>query len=125
MTAGHILLIEDDRDVRESLVDALEYEGYAVIGALDGLDALDKLRNDGAVPDLILLDLMMPRMTGSEFREELAKVPAWSGIPVIVITADGQGRSKAQALGANGFLKKPLKLADLFNIVHRILGEKR
>jgi CheY-like chemotaxis protein len=120
-----ILFVEDDRDIRELLIDALEDEGYSVLAAIDGLDAVERLRAHQAVPRLILLDLMMPRMSGAEFRNELLSTPAWSGIPIVVITADAQGRAKARALGAKDCLQKPVKLDRLFATIARVLGETR
>jgi CheY-like chemotaxis protein len=122
MASRRILLVEDDRDIRESLIDALEDSGYEVIPALDGLDALDRLRSGDALPGLILLDLMMPRMNGGELREEMEKDPRLSAIPVVVVTADPQARAKSEALHATGYLKKPVKFADLFSMLTRILG---
>ena len=98
MPAGPVMLIEDDRDIRESVVEALEDEGFAITCAIDGLDALEKLRTGAAFPRLILLDLMMPRMDGLQFRQEMLKDPRWAAIPVIVITADAQAREKARRL---------------------------
>ena len=62
--SGKILVVDDDRDIRETIVDALEGEGYDVISAVDGVDALERLRSEEQSPSLILLDLMMPRMNG-------------------------------------------------------------
>lgn len=112
-----ILLVEDDRDIRESLVDALTDAGYEVHGAFDGLDALEKLRGTETPPQLILLDLMMPRMNGAEFREAVLKEERWKDIPVLLLTADAQARTKAQQLAVSGYLRKPVKLTDLFQAV--------
>lgn len=119
-----ILLVQDDRDIRESILEALADEGYLAIGAIDGLDALEVLRGAGKLPDLILLDLMMPRMTGVELGAELAQLEAWSSIPIVVISADAQARLKSQSLGAVGYLKKPIRLAVLFDLLERILGSR-
>ncbi|MGE0546258.1 MAG: response regulator [Kofleriaceae bacterium] len=113
-----ILVVEDDRDIRDSLIDALEDEGYAVISAIDGVDALEQLRA-GARPGLILLDLMMPRMSGSKFREELLKVPSWATIPFVVVSADPLATAKTATLGAAALLRKPIKLKELFEVVAR------
>ncbi len=121
MSPGPVLLIEDDRDIRDSVVEALEDEGYAITCAIDGLDALAKLRTGAALPRLILLDLMMPRMDGLQFRQEMLKEPRWAAIPVVVITADAQAREKARSLAAAGVLQKPVKLHDLCAIVRRTL----
>lgn len=115
-----ILLVEDDRDIRESLKDALEDRGHEVTEAFDGLDALERLRGAAALPELILLDLMMPRMNGVELREHMLTEEAWRAIPVIVLTADTQARAKAAAMGVAGYLTKPLRLADLFAEIRRV-----
>lgn len=117
-----ILVVEDDRDIRDSLVEALESVGYSANSAFDGLDALEKLQQ-GPPPDVILLDLMMPRMNGMEFHAELMRVADWSTIPVIVLSADAQGRSKARALGATGFLMKPVKLKVLLELIGSVLAD--
>jgi len=120
--AGTILLVEDDRDIRETMLDALEEAGYPVVVAVDGVDALEQLRARAAAPALILLDLMMPRMNGAELAAELAKVPAWAAIPVVVISADAHGRATADSLGARDYLKKPVRLKELFGAVEQIIG---
>ena len=81
-----ILVVEDDRDIRESLQDLLEVEGYAVTTAENGRDALEQLQRMDA-PSVILLDLMMPVMSGDEFLRELRKDGALASIPVLVVSA--------------------------------------
>lgn len=114
---GKILVVDDDRDIRDTLVDALECEGYEVISAVDGVDALERLRSEAQSPSLILLDLMMPRMNGLELSKELARVETWARIPILVVSADAQGRSQAATMGAVGFLRKPMHLRELFSTV--------
>ena len=114
-----ILIIEDDHDVREGFTQLLQLNGYTVVGAADGLEGLEQLRN-GPVPDLILLDLMMPRMDGRQFRSRQLQEPQWAGIPVIVISADPLVRSKAAAVGASAWLRKPVDVAELFRAVGQI-----
>jgi signal transduction histidine kinase/CheY-like chemotaxis protein len=82
---GHVLVVDDDPDAREMLVRTLEREGWSISTAEDGQDALDKVV--AKKPDLILLDLMMPRMDGFEFIAESRKHQDWRAIPIIVITA--------------------------------------
>ena len=100
--SGKILIVDDDRDIRETLVEALEYEGYDVISAVDGLDALERLGSEEQSPSLILLDLMMPRMNGMEFWKELTRVETWARIPIVVVSADAQSRANAATMGAVG-----------------------
>jgi len=119
-TGALILLVEDDRDIRDSFADALGDEGHTVTRATDGLDALECLRS-GARPSLILLDLMMPRMDGLRFRAEVSKAPEWADIPIVVMTADV--RAKAQTIGVRSFLRKPIHLRDLLNTVNHVLAD--
>jgi CheY-like chemotaxis protein len=113
-----ILVVEDDTDIREALMGILAEEGYAVLGAADGRQALDVLR-DGARPTLILLDLMMPFMNGWQFRAEQKLDAALSDIPVVVISADANVKQKAESLDAVGYLKKPVELDALLEVVQR------
>jgi CheY-like chemotaxis protein len=117
MGLAPILIIEDDREVRETLVDALEEEGFAVVSAFDGVDALELLKT-GFVPRFILLDLTMPRMGGVGFREAIVGT-RWAEIPIVVFTADPEARAKAEAMGAAGWLSKPVKLEELFAMAAR------
>lgn len=118
---GEILLVEDDREIRELLVDALEDAGYSVVAAEDGLDALEQLRARAEVPRLMLLDLMMPNMTGAELREELAREPAWAQIPFIILSSHAHVAEKGVALGARESLRKPVRVERLFEAVARVL----
>jgi CheY-like chemotaxis protein len=101
------MVVEDDRGVRESLADALSFEGYEVIAAENGAAALRQLR-DGARPCLILLDLMMPVMDGWTFRRVLLGEPALADIPVIIMTAAGAAR--ASVVPSALVLHKPLHM---------------
>jgi CheY-like chemotaxis protein len=114
----HILIVEDDAITREAMSMVLEGEGYAVTGAAHGREALDRLRQ-GPLPDLILLDLMMPVMDGWEFRAAQRQDPALAGIPVMVVSAASDAPQKAVALGAAGFLGKPVELDVLLDAVQR------
>ena len=113
-----ILLVEDDFDVREALVETLREEGYRVDCAGDGAQALEYLR-DGGRPGLILLDLMMPRMSGSEFRMVQKGNPVWSHLPVVLLSADGRMDEKARALEVDGAVKKPIDLDELLGVIER------
>jgi CheY-like chemotaxis protein len=115
-----VLFVEDDGDVREAVSGALEDEGYDVVGACDGVDALEHL-GSGLKPQLIILDLSMPRMAGPELRQELAREPALEQVPVVVMSADAGGRKQANAMGAWAFLKKPINLQQLFATIARAL----
>jgi CheY-like chemotaxis protein len=116
-----ILLVEDDIDVREALAETLREEGYLVDVANDGLDALAYLRRGGQ-PGLILLDLMMPRMSGSEFRIVQQKDPLLAQFPVVLLSADGRMREKAVALATAGAIRKPIDLDELLRVIEHFRG---
>lgn len=116
--ALQILLIEDDSSIREVVKIALEFAGVVVRVAEDGLDGLKKLQE--SVPDLILLDFMMPRMNGREFVDALEQMPGqpYSKIPILLMSA---AASEADPLAkrVRGVLKKPIQLDDLLNSVNQ------
>jgi CheY-like chemotaxis protein len=116
-----ILLVEDDFDVREALAETLREEGYAVDCACDGEEALEYLR-DGHRPGLILLDLMMPRMSGSEFRMVQKVDPSLRDLPVVLLSADSRMEDKARALEADGAIRKPIDLPELLATIERMRG---
>jgi|KBSMisStaDraftv2_1062788.scaffolds.fasta_scaffold2120464_2 CheY-like chemotaxis protein len=116
---AHLLLVvDDDPAIRESLADLLNDEGYVVMTAVNGEDALARLRASDAQPCVILLDLMMPVMSGPEFYDEMRNDPALADIPVVVISADGGARSKVQAMGSE-FIAKPVKIETVLNAVEQ------
>ena len=113
-----MLVVDDDRDIRDVLTDALEAEGYRVVTAADGIEALDWLRAEVARPCIILLDLMMPRMDGIQFRTEVMNDPASPLIPVVVLSADPSAIATAKSLNFAGSLRKPVPLEALLAAVH-------
>jgi CheY-like chemotaxis protein len=112
------MVVEDDPDQRDAIVVALESEGYAVVAAGDGLEALEML-DAGIRPCVILLDLMMPVMDGVHFRIEQTKQPALADIPVIVVSAFGQ-MTRARWLHAADYLPKPIELDHLLAVIERV-----
>jgi len=121
----HILVVEDDRDLRDTLREVLEETGYSVASAKDGLDALAQLLSSARRPDLILLDLQMPNMDGFEFRDEQLKLAEIAHIPVAVLTSDSEGRNKAAALNSAAYLSKPLKLLQLLTVIPQVIAQHR
>ena len=112
-----ILIVDDDDDVRNTLGELLADEGYTVLTAVHGLDALAKLRQDGQPkPSVILLDLMMPVMTGAEFYAEQQRDPCLAPIPVVIISADGNVQQKAAAYGGI-YLAKPLRIETVLDAI--------
>jgi CheY-like chemotaxis protein len=116
---GYILVVEDDPAIRETLEAVLEDEGYHVRGAANGREALALLRAEAGSPALILLDLMMPVMSGWEFRVEQQHDPVLASIPVVVLSADRDVAAKAAALQVADFLAKPVSLTLLLDAVTR------
>ncbi|MBS1962375.1 MAG: response regulator [Bdellovibrionales bacterium] len=119
-----ILLVDDDYDIRTVLCEVLESEGFAVAVAVNGREALNYLEAN-PVPQLILLDLMMPVMNGFEFREAQTTNPKWADIPVIIMSADGaqQSKEKQERLRGAVFVKKPPDLSDFLDTVHSNVGK--
>lgn len=113
-----ILLVEDDHDIRDSMVELLTDAGYGVATAGNGAEALAYLAAQPR-PHLILLDLMMPVMDGFTFREEQQKNADWSRIPVVVMSADGHVIEKQARTGAADYLKKPVDIDDLLHTIAR------
>jgi CheY-like chemotaxis protein len=111
-----LLLVDDDCDLRESLAALLRAEGYDVVLAEGGDEALGHLRR-GLEPCLILLDLMMPHTNGWEFRAEQLRDPILARFPVAVLSGDGQVREKARQLGVAGHLSKPPDIDRLLKLV--------
>jgi CheY-like chemotaxis protein len=115
-----ILVVEDEADIRELMQELLEVEGYSVDAACDGQDALDRLRAcaDLDLPNLILLDLMMPVKDGFAFRAEQEGDPRLAPIPVVVLSADAHVEEKKMRIGARAALRKPIDFDRFFALVH-------
>lgn len=108
-----VLVVDDDPDILQTLALCLSTEGYRVLMAANGREALDLLSRER--PACILLDLMMPVMNGFEFLERKKQEPALAGIPVVVITA----HARPVDVSADGFLTKPLSIDRLLSIIGR------
>ena len=118
MTKARIVVIEDDADLREAICLMLRYDGHEVSGFSNGKEAIRRLE-DGLQADVILLDLMMPIMTGWEFCEYRAATTALARVPVIVITAR---RSVTPPPGVNDMLLKPFDADELYGAITRVLA---
>jgi CheY-like chemotaxis protein len=117
--SAYILLVDDDRDTSDILRFFLEREGYEVRLAGEGGEALRLMAQHGE-PDLILLDLTMPGLSGWGVMDALARHPRWVGTPVIVLTASWEVTEEdVLAFGADGMLRKPVKPDDLLATVER------
>jgi CheY-like chemotaxis protein len=113
-----ILVIDDDDDVCEILSVLLAAEGHEVETHTDGWVALESLRA-GYRPSLILLDIMMPTLTGEAFIKAMREIPGTTDIPVVILTGHRDAREKAASLGV-GCLVKPVELFDLLQTVQRV-----
>lgn len=112
---GRVLVVDDDPMVRDTLGKVLEEEGYVVDAAVDGSDALDRVR--AARPDAILLDLMMPGMNGRQFLEELRAAPEHAHVAVLIMTAVHGLELNLPAIGASEVVEKPFDVDELLNKV--------
>ncbi len=119
--ARTILVIEDDPLSARLVSLMLGTEGYEVILAPDGLQALELAQD--TLPDLVVLDLMMPQLDGYEVLRRLLTEPKTAGTPVVVVSARAQpaDRQKAAQLGASAYLTKPYRRKDLLDVVHSLL----
>ena len=108
-----ILVVDDDRGAMEALSDILEYEGYRVERARNGLEALEYLQHTRPCPNLVILDLLMPVMDGWEFRMRQKEDPELKDIPVLVVTAI----SATAGIDAVKILHKPIDINELLKTV--------
>ena len=111
-----VMVVEDDPDLRHLLTFLLQSEGYEVVEAADGAQAMARLR-EAEEPGLILLDLMMPTMNGWEFRREQQKDPELASIPVVILSAVGNLWARAATLKAADYIEKPVDLDRLITVV--------
>jgi two-component system chemotaxis response regulator CheY len=116
MASRHILIVDDDRDLRESIREMLEDHGHAATDVEDGAEALAFLRRRPA--GLILLDWHLAPMSASELKAALDADPALAKIPVVIVSADVRLDAAALA-GFAGRLDKPIDLVALFDVVDR------
>ncbi len=118
-----ILVAEDERDIRELIAFTLRFAGFEVELASNGAEAVGKA--SAAIPDLILMDVRMPRMTGYQACEALKEAPTTRDIPVVFLSAKGQESEIQEGLevGAMEYILKPFAPDELTAQVHRILKE--
>jgi len=113
-----VLVVEDNVDARTAFEVLLRQRGFGVVTAGDGQEALEVLRS-GLKPRLILLDLMMPRKDGWQFRREQVADPELSQVPVVVLSGAGQLQRRTQHLGIAEVLEKPIDVERLLEVVGR------
>ncbi len=115
-----ILVVDDDRVGETLLRLSLQQQGFEVVSAGDGLQALEVIRQGR--PDLVVLDIQMPRMSGFEFMNELKKVPGGGAIAVIMLTANDNMQDMFFAEGVKGYFVKPVDPRKLADKIRACLG---
>ncbi|MCX7968821.1 MAG: response regulator [Armatimonadetes bacterium] len=125
MQSKRVLVVEDDAAIIELLRFLLEQEGLEVEVARDGLEALDKM--EIWLPDLVLLDLRLPKLEGMDVLWEMRQNPKWNNIPVIVISVDSSPQTMLQGwrLGVDSYFIKPFDPDELIRVVRRIISVSR
>jgi CheY-like chemotaxis protein len=114
-----VFVVDDDEDIRSALSDVLGVEGYSVETAINGLDALGKLQR-GLMPDVMLLDLMMPVMSGLELLDYLHRQRPEDELPVIVVSAN-RGYD-AEDLGVSAVVRKPCEVEQLLRSIEQVVA---
>ena len=124
MSGARILLVEDDRYLRRACETALRQRGFAVSSAVDGEEALDAIASE--LPDLVLLDLLMPKVTGLEVLRSLRSRPETRALRVLILSNSSreQDLEEIKQLGVDGYyVKSDLSLRELGDRVERLLQE--
>jgi len=111
-----VLLVEDDAELHEAMAAILDAEGYRVIGARDGQEAIDRLR-EGVRPSVIILDLMLPRKDGRQFRAEQLADPRLAEIPVIAYSGDTRVADAARDLRVRHWFSKPVNFGAMLEAI--------
>ena len=119
-SATTILVVEDDPDFGEAVCEVLMMSGYQAIHAIDGVAALETL-GEGVLPDLILLDLMMPRMDGWAFRDAQLRDKKLKNIPVVVLSAVGE---ISKPIKADHLLHKPVEPETLLETIENVVRQR-
>ena len=119
--AATILIAEDERDIRDLVVFSLRFGGFEVVEATNGQEAVEQAQK--LMPDLILMDVRMPRMTGYDACKRLKSMEDTKHIPVIFLSAKGQEQEIQQGMdvGAEDYILKPFAPEDLVNMVRKVL----
>lgn len=123
ITCSGILVVDDDDDIRDTIIQCFGDEGYEAAGARHGQEALDKLRSGASLPCMILLDIMMPVMDGRAFRAEQLRDPRLCDIPIVVVTANANLGEVEAELKTAGALRKPVSLKQLFKVAEAHCGK--
>jgi CheY-like chemotaxis protein len=120
MSQRAVLVVDDDADCREALADVLYDAGYTVLMAREGRAALELLQAIEQIPDLMLLDIMMPELDGYEVLAELTKNARLAQVPTVLLSASH--RQGAAMPNVRGFLQKPVDVDTLLDVVAECVG---
>ena len=118
-----ILIVEDDSDIVEVVTRILERKGYQVFIAMDGIAALEKARRES--PDLIILDLDLPKLSGEEVCKEIRRDEKLKITPVIMLTGKSSDVDKVvgRVIGADQYLTKPFEINTLLKVINETIGK--
>lgn len=121
--ATRILIADDEQNIVISLEFLMKREGFEVSIAQDGAEAIEKIRSE--MPDLVLLDVMMPKKSGFEVCQEIKSDPALQSVRILMLTAKGRDTevAKGLALGADAYMTKPFSTRELVERVRSMLAE--
>lgn len=123
---AHILVAEDERDIRELINFTLTFAGHTVTLAANGAEAVEKATQETTKPDLIMMDVRMPRMTGYDACRELKKLDEFRDTPVVFLSAKGQDEEVQTGIsvGASAYILKPFSPDELIRRVADLLSKK-
>jgi len=123
---GHVLVVDDELNLRDSLAELITGEGFRVTLAADGEEAVTLLRQDSFEPDVVFLDVRMPKLDGLEVLQ-IIQAERLTGAPIVVISAFGDSSKMIEAmrLGAYDYVTKPLDLDEILSILHRAAEQRR
>ena len=119
-----IMVVDDEPDILFTVGQMLEISGYEVIKAQDGETAIQKLNELQSNPDLILLDIMMPNLSGWDVAAKIKEKPEWKNIPIVFLTAKGDTMSIGMGgLASEDYIVKPFDIQDLKVRVEKIINK--
>jgi DNA-binding response OmpR family regulator len=119
-----IMVVDDEPDILMTVGQMLEMVGYEVIRATNGNECIEKLNDEAQTnPDLIVLDIMMPEISGWDVAAKIKENPKWNNIPIVFLTAKGDTMSIGMGqMASEDYIVKPFDVKDLIDRIQKILG---